>query len=87
MPKVYRVTDLKKRQSVIISDMFKSNDDYIFIGNETQSNKSYVIVRPAFLIRILKSVGLENDANFITDTVALVKKKVSEKYKEIRRKG
>lgn len=86
MPKVYRITDFKRKHGEYVSDMFKSDDRYIFIANETYFDKSFIVSDPKYTVKVLKESGRNEDADFIEKMLEMVKLKVSQKYRDIRNK-
>jgi hypothetical protein len=86
MPKVYRVSDLKRKHGVIINDLFKSSDEYVVVANENDSNKSFIISKPSFVMDLMYKLGYMKECEVINDIVLAIKNKVSKKYRDIRAK-
>lgn len=86
MPNIVRIRDFRSKHAPYIKKMLSGEMEYLYVANETYTNRSFVVTTPHKYAELLKKSGNESEANVILDIVQQVIFKVSEKYRQVQMK-
>lgn len=65
----------------IIQETNEGEENYTLVANERYVDRSYIIINPHFLVKLLNGIGLNKEGTNILDTLNLVAVKVSDAYR------